>query len=304
MAKSFNLLNILGDNKKVAETLEDATFKIEYIDIDLIEPSKKNFYTVDDIEELKESILLYGLQQNIVVKKLNDSVKYELISGERRYTALKTLVGEGRKEFKKVPAKVEYMLDDLKSELLLIFANSTTRVLTDYEKVQQATKLKELLQELKKRGVKLPGRMRQIVADTLDVSLTQVGRMESINNNLSKEFKEELKEDNINISTASELATLPAKKQEEVYKEFKDKGNLKLEDVKKHKEEVKNKGVKNIGKTKSINNCICVYCGYVFNGFLATNGNINCGHVHCNSCDKDMKVSLKVEYTCYPLDNK
>lgn len=246
MGKDFNLLDILGNDKKTKR--KQKSFVIEYVDIDLIEPSKNNFYSVNDVEELKGSIQLYGLQQNLVLRKKVDNDMYELISGERRLTALKALVAEGHEEFKSVPSKVEYEIDDVKAELLLILTNSTARTLSDYEKIQQATKLKSLLQELKKRGIKLPGRLRDIVAETLDISPSQVGRMDSINNNLSDEFKEELKENNINISTAAELATLPEEKQAEVYQEYKEKGNLEIKDVKQAKEAAKEQDVNNISK--------------------------------------------------------
>jgi len=59
--------------------------------------------------------------------------------------------------------------------------------------------------------------------------------MESINNNLTPEFKEEFKNNNVNFSTAYELSGLEEKEQEEAYKEFKDKGELSIKDVKDRK---------------------------------------------------------------------
>lgn len=92
------------------------------------------------------------------------------------------------------------------SELKLLYANAAARELTDYEKTYQAGRIKEILQALKKDGYKFQGRMREIVADMLDVSPAQMGRMESINKNLSPEFKEEFKAGNIGITTAYELS--------------------------------------------------------------------------------------------------
>ncbi len=94
--------------------------------------------------------------------------------------------------------------DTIKDKLSLIFTNATARQLTDWEKVQQAKELKEILTEYKKalqeenkdkpkEEREKMGRIRDIVAQMLNTSTTQVGRMEAIENNLSQEFKDELK---------------------------------------------------------------------------------------------------------------
>lgn len=60
------------------------------IDIDLLVPSENNFYGIREIEELAESIKEYGLMHNVVVRKRNDG-KYEILSGERRFRALREI---------------------------------------------------------------------------------------------------------------------------------------------------------------------------------------------------------------------
>ncbi len=150
---------------------------------------------------------MLGLLHNLDVKEADEAGYYEIISGERRYQACKLLYESGNQEFKTLPCKVEALTENKAiSELKLLYANAAARELTDYEKTYQAGRIKEILQALKKDGYKFQGRMREIVADMLDVSPAQMGRMESINKNLSPEFKEEFKAGNIGITTAYELS--------------------------------------------------------------------------------------------------
>lgn len=229
----FNMMDLLNNTSKDAtEKKKDKVSKFRTVSIninDLI-PSKDNFYSTnkESIKDLKDSIEVFGLQQNLVVKKINDT-QYEIIAGHRRYLALKSLCEEGKDQFKYAPCKVETE-EDIKSKLILLITNSTSRELTDWEKTQQAEKLKELLTEYKKQE-KLPGRVREIVADILNVAASKIARMESISKNLSDDLKEEFKENTINISTAYEASKLPEKQQEEVYEELKEKGNITIQDV-------------------------------------------------------------------------
>lgn len=234
--KKFNINQIMNDKSK-AENNTEIAFKIENIQIDKIKPSEMNKYTVDDIEDLKSSIELIGLQQNLVVRPNQDET-YELISGHRRYKAIKELYDAGDESFKKIPCKVIKSTDDIQAELQLILANSTARVLTDYEKTYQTGRLKAILEELKKSGYKIEGRKRDIVAGLLKVSASQVGIMESINKNLTPELKDKFKDKEINITKAYELSRKTEEEQKEVLEEYKESGDIKLESKKENKSEV------------------------------------------------------------------
>ena len=229
---AFNMMELLNNNSNEVVNKENniKKFNITQIHINDLVPSANNFYSIEEIEELKNTIELLGLQQNLVVKKIEGGM-YKIIAGHRRYYSMLRLYQEGNKNFKYVPCKVEED-DELKNELRLIITNSTTRDLTDWEKIHQARRLKELLTEYKERE-KIPGRVRDIVADILNVSATQIARMES---NLIDDFKEEMKEDKVKISVAYELSKLPEEKQKEVYKEHEDKRNITIKDIKKKSE--------------------------------------------------------------------
>jgi len=239
----FSLTDLLNSNSKTLEsansTFDKITgagndFKVDLISVHQLEPSADNFYSVEDIADLKDSIEMMGVQQNLTVKQIPDTDKYKVIAGHRRRLASLQLVEEGKEQFELVPCRIETSLDDVKERILLIYTNSTTRQLSDWEKVEQLAQLKDLLKEYKKTH-EVPGRVRELLAEALNVSITQVGRIESINNNLSPEFKQELKQDHISISTAAELSKLPAGDQDAVYKQHKEKGYTGIKDVKKVK---------------------------------------------------------------------
>jgi len=213
----FNLSQLMNAESKK----QGVAFKVEHIQIDRIQPSPKNNYSVDEVAKLKASIELMGLQQNLVVR-IKDDGMYELISGHRRLKAMQELYSEGNKDFAKVPCKIIKSTDDIQAELQLILANSTTRELTDYEKTYQAARLKELLTNMKKSGYQFTGRKRDIVAELMKVSPTQIARMDSINNKLIPELKEEFSEEKINITTAYEMSRLPEKQQQEAAQEYKE----------------------------------------------------------------------------------
>lgn len=211
MSKKFSIsegmLNQVSQNVKKANEIEAKNnFNVQYIDIKDIERNKKNFYEIVNVDELAEDIKMNGLNHNLVVRKL-DNGKYELISGERRYTALTQLVEQGNEIFALVPCKV-IEANDIDSEIILIQANAQTRELTEIEKLEQVKRLTELYKTKKKNGEKVPGKIREIIANDLKLSPTQVGRYERINKNLIPELKEILENGNLTIANASEFSSL------------------------------------------------------------------------------------------------
>ncbi|EOU1754533.1 ParB N-terminal domain-containing protein [Clostridium perfringens] len=229
MAKKFSIsegmLNGISKNtRKVEEFKAKDNFKIDYINIDRIKRNEKNFYEIVDIESLAEDIKLNGLNHNLVVRKLDNDM-YELISGERRYTALNKLINEGNKEFNLVPCKV-IESNDIDSEIILIQANAQSRELTEVEKLTQVERLKELYKIKKKNGEKVPGKIRDIIANDLKLSPTQVGRYERINNKLIPELKAVIEQGNLTIANASEFSSLSEENQRVILSIIDDKTNM------------------------------------------------------------------------------
>lgn len=194
MARKFDLSALMGDVSNL-DTLE-----IVQIPLDTIDPNSGNFYAVDDVTDLKESIELIGLKQPLVV--LAQGARYRLIAGHRRYKALTEL---GRKH---APCVVQRDLTETQEQLALILTNATARELSYYEKTEQAKQLKELFIKRREEGAELPGRIRDMVADAMRESATNIARMEAIDKHLIGEWKKSLKKGLISASTAYELSKL------------------------------------------------------------------------------------------------
>lgn len=216
-----------------SEEIRRPPLKVVSLNIHDLVPSSGNFYSVESIEELKTSIELFGVMQNLTVKPL-DNGKYEIISGHRRHKACAELVAEGKTEFEYVPCGIQAERDEIKERILLIMTNSTARELTDWEKMKQAEELRKNFEALKKRE-NLPGRVRDLVAEALGTSSTQIARLSAIDNNLTPEFKEEYKEGRIGTSAAYELSGMSEEQQKQAFSEYQEKGGVSINEVKEQK---------------------------------------------------------------------
>ena len=86
--------------------------KFELIDIDDIIPNPHNIKKrVRNIVELANNIKDFGLMKPLEVYYDQEKEKYVLLGGERRYTALKILVGGGTYD-PDIPCLVYKVLDD------------------------------------------------------------------------------------------------------------------------------------------------------------------------------------------------
>ncbi|PHV69224.1 chromosome partitioning protein ParB [Sporanaerobium hydrogeniformans] len=232
-------INDLMNTKSRGAVKELGAYK--YMKMNTLEliPSEDNFYSMNEIEELAESILLVGLQQPIVLGKVED--EYRVISGHRRLSAMKRLLEQGHNQFEKIECLYAEMSESMLN-LSLIVGNAFTRKMTDYDLVMQEKKLKEALLKAKEAGeIEIKGKLRDFIAELMDVSRTKVGQIEAINNNLSDEAKEELKEGNMNFTTAYEVSRLTKKEQEEVVNHIKQGNSEGVKDIIEEKKEQKRK---------------------------------------------------------------
>lgn len=199
---------------------------VQELDIDLLVPSENNFYGIREIEELAESIKEYGLMHNVVVRKRNDG-KYEILSGERRFRALREI------DYKKVPCRiVKDDVTELDAEVMLIQANMQQRELNLQEKMQGIKRLQEIYTEKRKSGEKLQGKTRDLIGKHLGISGVQVGRYQKIDKDLIEPLKEKLNSEDITVTQAHTLSSLTEEEQEIINDEIKDLN------CKEHKEEV------------------------------------------------------------------
>ncbi len=209
---------------------------IMMIEIGKIKESMDNFYSLSDIEILAEDIERQGLKHNlVVVEDSNEPDTYFIKSGHRRFTAIKQLVREGKYSSKYVPCLVDGSKTKDENILDLIMLNATTRVMTDSELYKQYEVLKETLERLKADGMKIKGRIRDKVAEALNVSSAQVGKIENIKHNAVDEVKEAVKNGDMTIATADSIAKLPEEDQAEIVTE-KPVAEITTKDVKERSE--------------------------------------------------------------------
>ncbi len=231
----FNVIDMFNDISEVNEN----SFKIVEIEVDKILVNEDNFYDTKEITELKESIKIFGLQHNLTVKYIDETDTYKLLSGHRRFKAIKELIEEGIININSVPCRIEDV-SELEEKLILITSNSTSRVLTSYEKMKQVEEVKKIALEIKNNSNgKIKGKTRDFVSNVLNMSNSEVARYDAISNNLDEEIKEELKEEAISTDTAYTISKMNNDGQEKVKKVIKKAKESNKKVTKKDIEEMK-----------------------------------------------------------------
>lgn len=210
---AFDLSSLLKDVPDLGAGRE----QIEYIRLEMLEEDPNNFYQLSEIPELAANIQLCGLQQPIRVRQ-GESGKYRIVSGHRRRAAVELLAQEDPEKWAEVACIVEQdAASDALQELRLIYANAHTRKMTPAETSRQADEVTRLFYQLKEEGFEFPGRMRDHVAQAVNVSKSKLARLKVIRENLSGLWMPYFEKDAIAESTANALAQLPETEQRFVY---------------------------------------------------------------------------------------
>lgn len=192
------------DADKVDKFKTKEEFDIDYIDISKIVKNKLNFYPIINIDELAQDIKENGLSHNLVVRPLDD--KYEIISGERRFTALTRLQQEGIEKYKKIPCKV-VEVDDIQAMIMLIQSNAQSRDLTERIKLAQVKILNSLYEEKKKNKTMLTKEIQEEIAKSLNMSVSQIQKYEVISK-ASEKIQEAFEKKELTFREASSLGRL------------------------------------------------------------------------------------------------
>ena len=183
------------------------------------DPANAKIYSVASIEELADSIeLAGGVLHNLVVREPDEDGRYQIISGERRWTACKYLVEHGREQYREVGCLIEHERDEDILQLMLVLANSTARQLTDAEKMRQAEALTAVLTRMRKEG-KAQGRVRDLVGKMLKTTSGQLARYHAIQANLQGGLRDKFEHGKIGISVAYEASKLDKAGQDAIDKQ-------------------------------------------------------------------------------------
>ena len=217
------------DNLKmsIANTM---TSDIKMIDVDKLHSSEDNYFELNRIEELADTILGQGsVKENLIVTPLPTG-DYEIISGHRRAAAVRLLLQRGEKIPKSVPCLIQDYSNNDDKVLNLILMNVTARRLSDAELWTSYEKVDAILKKKKEAGEKF-GRIRDTLAGYLGVSSSQIGKLQNIEKYATDKVKEAVSNGSISISTANQIARLDEKEQEAIV-DTQDISKIKTKDVK------------------------------------------------------------------------
>lgn len=244
-AKKFNLTELLNQRSKEAgeqqkTEQQQAAAGAEVVtseegvsstaDIYDLIPSKGNFYSVEDVQDLKQSIELPGVLQPLLVTDEEEDGKRRIIAGHRRRLAVMQLVDEGKERFRRVPILIKPKKNAILDRLALIMANRF-REKTDWERMTEALETEKLVLELKE-SMNIPGRTRDLLAEIIETSPAQVGRYKAIYNNIIPELMAEFKANRIVVSVIYEASGLPEDYQKQAAEVFRENEVLTLSDIK------------------------------------------------------------------------
>lgn len=230
-------------NERSKELENKNLFKIHNIPFEQIQKNSENGWHIDDdeIQELMQSIRTFGLKQNLDVLPLSDT-EFRLVSGEKRYTAL-----EGLRKNKEwgdtVPCTftelddIDLPLDDDEKEFFSMReTNYHQRKYTDSDWLFEIERMEKIYDKLRAagyeeyKGTQIKGRKtRDIIAQKAGLKPTKTGWMQKVNHKGTDELKQAIKDEEIKINVASEVAGMEPDDQIELLKEVKESGKEKIE---------------------------------------------------------------------------
>lgn len=215
---------------EASKNLAKNNMEITYIPRDEIYKNPKNEYSISDIENLADLIYVMGLREPLGIKP--EGSGYKLIEGERRLTAIDKLITDGKWEGdipciireKELKVNVDVLSDEEKEILEIAGTNAGQRKYSEADYLFEVEKLEPIYKKLKASGIgeftyesdtgekitqSLTGKKsRELLAERLNVSPAQVGKISKVANNGTEELKEAVKEGTANIAVAAEIAAM------------------------------------------------------------------------------------------------
>ena len=183
------------------------TLELKSIPLDQIEynPANTKIFNMDDIEHLAKTIKEEGYNDPILVFK-NKNGKYEILSGHRRYEAMK-LLGENT-----IPSNIlPEIPSETKKDLILLSSNIANRKLAPLDMARAIEFYKGILD----RDPSFKGNKKAAAAEYFGISQSNVQRY-SVILKLIPELQEYCKKPNFPYSSLSKAANLSKEEQKEL----------------------------------------------------------------------------------------
>lgn len=212
MAK-LKLNSAIMDDLKAAAS-DSFIDSLKMLEVEDIIPNESNFYEMTEIEELVEDIERQGLMSVLVVT--DDNGKYRLVSGHRRLAAVKLLIDEGRRKSTTVPCYIKSAKSADETQLDLIMLNATQRKYSDSDTMREYEELERIFKAMEQAGKPIKGKIRNNIARVLNVSPSQIGKIDNIKHNAIPDVEQAVKSGEMSISTANEVAKLAPEQQKEI----------------------------------------------------------------------------------------
>ncbi len=224
----------ITENNTIKDMRAKQNFNFQYIHRDKIDTNPLNKrYAQDDIEQLKESIISTGLLHNICLIRDEETDRYRLISGERRWRAIFLLTEEEYKTHfpSGIPSHVMAFDSETDEEIALIAANVEDRDEGQEKKRDSILRLKELYELKREQGDTQYKNINKMIAEKTKMSTRQVTKYTNTAR-LIPELQELFNKEAIKIDDASNFAVLSEESQRKILEMIQRDGKVNHENIK------------------------------------------------------------------------
>ena len=242
----INYLNTTTQNAAQAES----AYRVEKIDAEHIIPNEKNFYSIEGVEEMANSLAVSDHMPPLEVVDNGDGT-YRLISGERRLSATLCRIRRGELEKAMLPCHIlpaftaKGALSAEQVEMLHIILANNYRQKTALDQLNEVRQMepiaRAIYEDAKEKGAlaesegsSLNMRFRTFFAkEILDISEAKLQRLQSLTK-LTEKARKAFDEGLIGKTVAAQMASLSPEEQDNIvykirigtcdgtYAEFKD----------------------------------------------------------------------------------
>ena len=260
----------------VSKTADVSSYEVVNIDMDLIAPNEKNDFSIDELDELAELIVMSDgiLQPLILLPERNEQGMYILTTGERRWRAAKLLKEQGRYPAKykntvpcifRDPKDIELPLSNDTKELFSIMVTNQYRHKKEADQLMEVKNWTRIFQELKDNGEeyipeqlagtarygengeyepeRLVGqKMKTLVSAHVGISEGKVQQINKVEKNASDELMDKLLNNEVSFAAAEKMLEMPEEEQNKLLEETTGE-KIEVKEVEKRIEEIEKKKV-------------------------------------------------------------